>query len=173
MKIVSIFAPNLYAFKFENEVDNELRRLLLDWNDVSYLYRFLDQNKGDVTKTIPLPTLIDQLIENANSIDDKLGEISNDTSKKLEDFFKHLNNQEYRIVQLSKQKGRKNYLRLYAIRIDSNCFVITGGAIKFHHLNKDKEHTRLEMDKIEKCKDFLKNNSVFDSDSFFEFLNDQ
>lgn len=75
-------------------------------------------------------------------------------------------------VTLSKQKGRKNYLRIYAIRIDENCFVITGGTIKFHHLNKDRQHTQKEMDKINACRDYLKANKVMDADSFYEFINE-
>lgn len=91
----------------------------------------------------------------------------------MEEFFKPLDNQEYHIVELSKQKGRKNYLRLFAIKIDNNCFVITGGTIKFHHLNKDRPHTKKEMQKIDRCRDYLKDNGVFNSASFYEFLNEQ
>ena len=64
-------------------------------------------------------------------------------------------------------------MRLFAIKIDNNCFVITGGAIKFHHLNKDRPHTQKEMQKINRCRDYLKDNGVFDADSFYEFLNEQ
>lgn len=91
----------------------------------------------------------------------------------MEEFFKPLNNQEYNIVELSKQKGKKNYLRLFAIKIDKDCFVITGGTIKFHHLNKDRPHTDLEMKKIDRCREYLKNNNVFDANSFYEFLKEQ
>ncbi len=175
MRIVRIFADqsNLFAFCFKGEKMNELRRLLKLWNDTAYLFEFVKNNKSDVPKNIPIPTLVFQLIDNANEIDDTLIKISNDPNRRLEEFFKPLNNQEYRIVELSKQKGRKNYLRLFAIKIDNNCFVITGGAIKFHHLNKDRPHTQKEMLKIDKCRDYLKNNGVFDADSFYEFLNEQ
>lgn len=175
MRIVRIFADqsNLFAFRFEGEEMNELRRLLTLWNDTAYLFEFVKNNKSDIPKNIPIPTLVFQLIDNANEIDGTLIEISNDPNRRLEEFFKPLNNQEYRIVELSKQKGRKNYLRLFAIKIDNNCFLITGGAIKFHHLNKDRPHTQKEMLKIDRCRDYLKNNGVFDADSFYEFLNEQ
>jgi len=173
MKIITIFADQLFAFHYDNEKDNELRRLLNQWNDTAYLYQFVTQHKADVPKNVPIQTLINQLIDNANYIDDTLNEISTDPSKDLEEFFKPLDNQEYHIVELSKQKGRKNYLRIYAIRIDKNCFVITGGTIKFHHLNKQRTHTQKEMENIDKCRDYLKANNVFDADSFYEFLNEQ
>lgn len=172
MKIVCIFADQLFAFHYDNEADNELRRLLTLWNDTAHLYEFITKHKADAPQNVPILALVNQLIDNANDIDDTLNEISTDPEKSLEEFFKPLDNQEYHVVELSKQKGRKNYLRLYAIKIDKNCFVITGGAIKFHHLNKDRLHTQMEMQKIDKCRGYLKDNSVFDADSFYEFLNE-
>ena len=47
------------------------------------------------------------------------------------------------------------------------------GTIKFHHLNKDRPHTQKEMQKMDRCRDYLKDNGVFDADSFYEFLNEQ
>ncbi len=173
MKIVRIFADQLFAFHYEGEVDNELRRLLTKWNDTMYLYTFIQQNKSDIPTAMSDMQVVNQLIDDANEIDNTLVTISKSPKRKLEDFFKPLNNQEYQIILLSKQKGRKNYLRLYAIKIDDNCFIITGGAIKFHHLNKDRPHTQIEMQKIERCRNFLKDNGVFDADSFYEFLNEQ
>src|SRR5690606_27668370 len=104
---------------------------------------------------------------------DTLNKILVNSSRGLDEFFKTLDNQEYHIVHLSKHKGRKSYLRIYAIRIDKNCFVITGGTIKFHHLNKHRAHTEKEMEKIDKCREYLKANNVFDADSFHEFIYEQ
>lgn len=173
MRIVRIFVNQLFAFHYENEKMNELRRLLTLWNDTAHLYEFVTQQKADVPQNVPILALVNQLIDNANDIDNTLNEISTNADRSLAEFFKPLDNKEYHIVELSKQKGRKNYLRLYAIRIDNNCFVMTGGAIKFHHLNKDRPHTQKEMQKIDKCREYLKDNSVFDADSFFEFLKEQ
>lgn len=173
MKIVRIFADQLFAFQYEGEKLNELLKLLRKWNDTIYLFEFLKQNKADIPKQLSMMKAVNQLIDDANEIDQTLLTISKKPKRKLEEFFKPLDNQEYQIVSLSKQKGRKNYLRLYAIKIDDNCFVITGGAIKFHHLMEDRPHTLKELEKINRCRDFFKNNGIFDSDSFFEFLNEQ
>ncbi|MCF8428543.1 MAG: hypothetical protein K9G64_00315 [Bacteroidia bacterium] len=173
MKIVRIFADTLFAFHFNEEEINELQRLLTLWSDTAYLYKFVMENKSDIPKDLTVRSLVFQLIDNANEIDDTLNKISSDPERSLEEFFKPLDNQEYYLVELSKQKARKNYLRLFAIKIDTNCFVITGGAIKFHHLNKDRPHTQKEMKKIDRCRDYLKDNNVFDADSCYEFLNEQ
>ena len=87
-------------------------------------------------------------------------------------FLNHLEIQNTDQKDFPDKKGRNNYLRIYAIRIDANCFVITGGAIKFHHLNMERKHTALEMKKLEKCRDFLQPHGIWDVNSFFELIND-
>jgi hypothetical protein len=145
---------------FKGEKFNEMRRLLTLWNDTAYLYEFVTKNKSDIPKDLNILALVSQIIDHANDIDDRLYEISSNPEKGLEEFFKPLDNQEYHIVELSKQKGRKNYLRLFAIKIDYHCFVI-------------RPHTQKEMQKMDRCRDYLKDNGVFDADSFYEFLNEQ
>lgn len=61
-----------------------------------------------------------------------------------------------------------SWLRIYAIRLEANVYVVTGGAIKLTHLMQDKEHTAMELDKLNRCKAFLKANGVFDKDSFVD-----
>lgn len=173
MRIVRIFADQLFAFQYENEFDNELSRLLKLWNDTSYLFQFVTENKLDIPSNLSITKVINQIIESANAIDDILNLVSNDESKRLEEFFKPLHNHEYSSVVLSKQKGRNQNLRIYAIKISDNCFVVTGGAIKFHHLNNQRQHTEEEMKKLDRCKNFLIANNVMDADSFFELLNEE
>ncbi len=170
MKIVTIFAETLFAFHFTNEKQNELERLLDLWNDVSYLHRFVKDNRSDLPKNESIQQVIEEILESAASIDDSLISYSTNKRSTLDEFFKPLDNKEYRIKTLSKQKSRCAYLRLYALRIDANCFIITGGAIKFHHLMEDRPHTATELKKIERCRDYLKTNNITDNDSFYEFL---
>jgi len=169
MKIVRIFGEKLFAFHYDNENANELNRLLGLWNDVGYLHRFLKENERD-TGTISIEKRIEQIIEDANYLDELLLRLSTNENEKLEYFFKPLRNSEYQFQILSLQKGRKNYLRIYALKIDDDCFVITGGAIKLTHLMEEREHTANELQKLEVAKQFLKANDIYDSDSFYEFL---
>lgn len=170
MRIVDIFAPKLFAFHYDNEDENELKRLLTLWNNPIYISTFLDENKSDIPPYENINKLELKIFDDANEIDDILYELSNDDAMQLEEFFAPLDNKEYYEVILSKQKGRKRYLRLYALKIDENCYVITGGAIKFTHLMEEKDHTKEELRKIEMCREFLKSNDVFDAESFYEFL---
>lgn len=172
MKIVDIFANGkLYAFQYKGEKDHELERLLNLWNDPNYLYGFIATHRKDTPKDKTPYKLYNEILDNANDLEDILDDIATDNDRQFEEFFKPLHNQEFKVVELSMQKGRKNYLRLYALRIDYNCFVITGGTIKFTHLMEERPHTLEELNKIKRCKDFLKSNGVFDNDSFYEFIN--
>lgn len=172
MKIVDIFANRkLHAFHYDGQDENELDRLLSLWNDTEYLYEFVKTHQNDVPKDVPIYKLINQITDDANIIDDTLLEIAQDDGRDLDEFFRPLYNQEYRVVELSLQKGRVRYLRLYALRIDRDIFVITGGAIKFTHLINDRPHTLHEFNKLKQCQAYLKEQGVFDNDSFFEFIN--
>lgn len=173
MKIVGIFGDRLFSFHYNGEEHDELKRILDLWNDTEYLFNFLAEQSSDIPEGENIEGLVEQIIDWANEIEDLLYTLSMDDSLRLETFFKPLHNQEQRLgVQLSKQKGRRVYLRLYALKVDADCFAITGGAIKFTHLMEAREHTRLELQKLSKCRAFLQENDVFDSDSFFEFLNE-
>ncbi len=169
MKIVPIFADKLFAFHYAGEEDNELKRLLNLWNDTFYLFQFLKANKNDIGHN-NIEYLIGKISDDANTMDELLYKLATHPNQKLESFFKQLHNSEYQFKILSLQKGRKNYLRIYALKIDDNCFVVTGGAIKFTHLMEDRPHTLIELQKLQHAKQFLDNKGVFDSDSFFEFL---
>jgi len=58
---------------------------------------------------------------------------------------------------------------MYAIRIASNLYVITGGAIKLTHRMEEREHTRKELVKLEKVKVYLQDQGwIHESD--FQFL---
>jgi len=169
MKIVPIFAKKLYSFCYNEEYESELERLLDCWTDITYLFNFLEENKSDLgSRTISEMTI--DILEDVDYIEDRLIQLCSDDNENLDFFFKSLYNQEYQFIPLSKQKGRKDYLRLYAIRIDCNCYVITGGAIKLTRIMEERSHTLLELQKLENARLYFKMHGVFDSDSFNEFI---
>lgn len=140
---------------------------------MEYLVGFVEAHKADIPEREDPANLPLALIHMANEIDDTLISLSELTTPGLDQFFAQLHNQEYQAVSLSKRKGRRYFLRIYALKIDEDCFVITGGAIKFTHLMEDREHTKRELVKLNKCRDYLRSEDVFDADSFYEFLSEQ
>jgi hypothetical protein len=168
MKIISIFAERLYAFHYPNETDNEYDRLMELWTDVLYLREYAKRNGiNDTTK------FIRDIRKDAEYIQDLIEYIAQNKGK-LETLFKPLNDLETGIKVLSLQKGkiRHSYLRLYAIKIDENLFVIVGGAIKLTPTMKEHPDTQQEKIKLEQAKIYLQGEDIFDSDSFYELLMD-
>jgi hypothetical protein len=180
MKIVAIFANKLFAIQYKNQQLNEYKRIIEYWSDPELVEAFLVDNQDDLPDGITIFKALHFIQEEIDLINDKIDEIINDPSKSLDQFFAPLNNNEYRERQLSQRKGkadvrRTKYLRLYAIRIEPNMYVITGGAIKLplQHMMDEKSHTEKELKKLNKIKDYLNENGVFDDDSFYEFLIEQ
>ena len=66
--------------------------------------------------------------------------------------------------------GHASWLRVYAIRLEKNVFVITGGAIKLTRTMQERSHTQAELDKLNQCRQYLASNGVFDSDSFISMI---
>jgi hypothetical protein len=171
MKIVDIFAENLcsIAYKIEGSASYDIceyDRLLDLWTDVSYLDRYArDNNVKDVNR------FVKARLRDAEQIEDFLEELTQE-NRALDTYFHQLNNNETGFKLLSLRKGKaskQDGLRLYAVKIDDDCFLITGGAIKMSLKNDDHEDTREEMKKIDKVKSFLHDNGVFDKNSFYEF----
>ena len=175
MTIDRIFVENLFAFHYNDEEDNELDRLLELWNDPEYLHNYFIENENFIINNPSLnisseSQFIQNVIENAQDTDEILEELSE--NQNLEEFFIELSESQPLYEILSKRKGRKNILRIYAIKIDKNCFVITGGAIKITKKMQEHKTTTNELKKLEKCKSFLKEQDIINSDSFYELLNE-
>ena len=138
---------------------------------------FFEQNEQDITITIE--EAISKVNSEALFLRKKLIELATKTPNQLTQLFKNLYNNETTTPELSRQKAPKRWLRLYAIRIDKDNYVITGGTIKldsgaiaFNNLYQmqDRPHTNKELSKINKCRDYLKDKGVIDNDSFQEIF---
>ncbi|WP_286848619.1 MULTISPECIES: hypothetical protein [Sphingobacterium] len=170
MKIVDIFASRLFAIHYADQKDNEYDRLMDLWNDIDYIVQFLKENTQDIPPKLDVYQLAEDILDNREDIEDNI--LYN--LERLDGFFKPLDNNQIGEFDLLRSKGRKNVLRLYALRLSENVYVITGGAIKLplQHLMQHREHTRIELIKINKFKDDLSEQGIFDEDAFYEFINE-
>jgi len=177
MKIVDIFAEEypekLYCFVYKINgvfLDNEYDRLMDLWTDVSYLRNYAKQNKVD-----NINKFVQDRLEDAEKIQDFIDELLTN-NQPLSFYFVPLFDKEVGFKVLSLRKGKtskQDGLRLYAIKIDDDCFVITGGAIKMSQEMQNHPDTNLELEKINSAQEYLKENGVTDSDSFHEFKNEK
>ena len=132
---------------------------------------FIDKDFSEVTSIIDIRQFIDNTIADTEYLDDLMIKM-NSRNQALETFFKPLNDLEMGTRVLSLQKGRRYDLRIYAIKIDTNLFMITGGAIKLVHKMREHDDTIKEKNKLEAAKVYLKRNGIFDNDSFYELINE-
>lgn len=167
-KIVDIFADQLFSFAYPLESgegfdENEYDRLMALWTNVSYLRQYAKDNGVHDINQFTLDRLKD-----AEEIQDILESITTE-GKALSSYFQPLSQGEA-FKELSKRKGKKgrNGLRLYAVKIEDDCFVITGGAIKMCQKMQDHPDTNKELAKIKRAVDYLKEEGAIDKAAFFE-----
>ncbi|PRY09818.1 hypothetical protein CLV24_11722 [Pontibacter ummariensis] len=187
MELVPIFAdpkPSIFAVLFDEEGDeteenvDEFRKAFSLWGDVEYLERFFEENRLDLESgfygNMTVSEAVEVTLEEAQALEDKLYELAEnrqfDGSDNLEAIFRSLDNNDYKTTSLQRSKAyggrRKSWLRIYAIRIAPNLFVITGGAIKLTLQMGERAHTRKELMKLDRVRYFLKEEGLIDESDF-------
>ncbi len=97
----------------------------------------------------------------------------------LDLLFRPLENDRTSEILLGKEKAQiKNrpqhasWLRIYAIKLEPGCYIITGGAIKLTRTMREREHTLTELTKMEEVRNYLLNGGAIDADGFIDFLSE-
>ncbi len=178
MKIVRIFAERLNAFHYESEEFDEVRRLFSQWMDPEFLEEFFTQNEDDLQSgffgSITKEDAIAITRNEAMRLENELKALSENADESLDEIFQPLDNSNPKGFGFSNTKAKgdrpKSWLRIYALKIDDNVYVITGGAIKLTRTMLEREHTRKELKKLERCQHFLKEQGVFDIEGFQEIV---
>ena len=76
------------------------------------------------------------------------------------------------VARLRNTPQHASWLRIYAIKLEPGIYIITGGAIKLTRTMQEREHTLVELARMEKVRRFLLDNDIADKDSFMDFLNE-
>ena len=94
----------------------------------------------------------------------------------LDKLFRPLDNSRTSEMILGKEKARlhntpkhASWLRIYAIKLEPGIYVITGGAIKLTRTMQEREHTLVELARMEKVRRFMLDNNIMDKDSFNDY----
>jgi hypothetical protein len=97
----------------------------------------------------------------------------------LDTIFRPLENNRTNEMLLGKEKAKikdrprhASWLRIYAIKLEPGCYIITGGAIKLTRTMQEREHTLNELKKMEKVRNYLISNQAIDADGFVDFLSE-
>lgn len=189
MEIIPIFAPHLYAISYpksyttvwneeicshfkDEEIGNidEFERNFELWSNPMYLYDYFERNQVYLSVKFWRAFSIEDAARITKQKAFEFEELLTEKNTNIESLFQPLDNRTIHFTEIIKGKSKYDWLRLYAIKIDSNRFLITGGAIKLTHKMEDHESTRDELKKLEKTKKFLVELGVIDGDSFDDAL---
>lgn len=168
MEIIDIFAvikDSLYSVQYEDEVLHEFEKYFDLWNDPIYLYEFFEEHLEDLERDFWKGVTINEAIirtrKDANLLESKLIEIA-ETGKierleNLSTIFEPLSKGVMGAYEKDKAKGlrQNSWIRIYAIRIEANLFVVCGGAIKLTRNMNEREHLLIELDKLEFTRNYL------------------
>ena len=193
MEIVRIFASDnlkekggLLAIRYKKGQKDEYESNFDFWFNASEILKYLTTNQSYLTDDYfnkyykSIDEIQQQIEDEAYNLEDFfLGlEDSNfeDSENILEHVFKPLINKENYGTELQKSKApdivvnrKKPLIRLYAIRIHKNLFVITGGVIKLVGQMGEHEDTVEELRKLDKVRDFLKANNLTTADDLIYY----
>ncbi|MCH8549797.1 MAG: hypothetical protein LAT80_13070 [Balneolaceae bacterium] len=160
MKIVRIIkdTDSLLSVYNEDEEVSEFRSVFYKWNNVQQLYEFFKANKNDL-KGLSIESAIERTIEDAEQLEQLIKETAINDYDNLQTIFKALSPSEYRFKSYQKEKAygtvRNSWLRIYAIRIHENLYVITGGAIKLTRSMQERPHTNEELNRLNAVRNYL------------------
>jgi hypothetical protein len=169
----------LWAVRYDGCSDNVLYSLFDQWNDVVWLRDFFKANLNDLSsyfKITDVNQAISDTIEDSGRLEGLIMDISPDVN--FDDLFRPLNNNQISDVLLGKEKARlkrfvrhKSWLRIYAIKLAEDVYVITGGAIKLTATMQERPHTQAELVKLDKVRNFLLHENIIDDNGFIEYMN--
>ena len=174
MTIVALFPPYVYSIRYgDGEEKDEFTRLLGLWTDVDYLSAYFETNCSRMDPEVWGDGLEPEIVaghalNEAYELEDTFEELKWNTDHVLhpdfDDFFKPLDGEfvyEWELIPV-KAYGpeRPSLLRLYAIKMGDNCYLVTGGGIKVCRTMQEDPDLNKELDKIKKVRSFLRDQGI-------------
>ncbi len=180
MKIEVIFVDEyegLHSIHFPSEEVCEYSRLFDLWSDREYLLNYCKKNSdyifNEYWRFSRLEEFIEMIVEEADKLLDMFEYYAENGfspgSNELQKIFLPLENKFRTVPVLQESKAKaetnKGKLRLYALRVDQNTFVLTGGCIKLTHRMDQHEDTIRELEKMSEVSNFLKETEIYNQDN--------
>lgn len=167
-----------YSFAWDSEnYQHELENLFEFWDDPHRLNTFFEENEDDLKDQywdgMSIEDAILKTRDEAKQLRALLFEYAIDgkenANKNLSIIFRPLSKSNYD-TQYEQDKlklhTKKNWLRIYAIRIDVHQFIICGGAIKLRPTLNDRNYLIQELLKLKCTKAYIES----DFDEIFELV---
>nr|WP_295935050.1 hypothetical protein [uncultured Dyadobacter sp.] len=166
IELIRIIPETLWAARFEGNQENEFDRIFNCWNDAAYLDAFFAEHERDLIRDFYGYCSISQAVSitlaEADAFEAQLLKVAQkyDAEKKLGDLFKPLDKTVTLRIEKEKSKaygtGARSWLRIYAVRLNYEFFVISGGAIKLTRTMNERPHLTEELRKLDVLVRYLK-----------------
>lgn len=168
----------LWAVRYDGMSDNILYETFHNWVDIDWLKDFFVANLSDLRSSFHITDIdaaIFDSISDAVQLQCLILDITKETDLDL--IFRPLHNSRVSEMLLGKEKlkgfrqnGHSSWLRLYAIKLQPQSYIITGGAIKLTRSMQEREHTLNELMNLEKVRNFLIEQGVTDLDGMDDYM---
>jgi hypothetical protein len=192
MEIIGIFVDEiskegLYSVQYDGEDLNEWERLLDLWrDDTEYVTNYCADNVSYLSTPFfegkSIQQIINKIRDEAERLEEYMydfieGSFTDEKAAKLQSIFIPLKNSETTLPFLQKTKFRYNdrrnfptpLLRIYALRVGKNTFIITGGAIKLTRLMEEHPDTQRELGKVEAVRKYLLSMGIKDEEQLIYY----
>jgi hypothetical protein len=167
-EIKEIITGALYAVHWTAEADHSLDKMAEQYQDAEFLHAYFEQNKErlDFFRTDVQNAVIKTMNE-ANELIQQLFELAKNsaqfTQPDLDSLFVQLHKEGafthpryYTDFKAVGRRGEAPWIRIYAIKCESNLYVITGYGIKLVRQMQDDPLLIIERDKLERASRYLK-----------------
>lgn len=187
MKIIRIFA-NLFALEVEAPTyplvpKDALSQTLAYWKDLDAIEAFFLNNHS----ILQAPYFQEKKLFGGAPEENALGAalllqkqaadfetflLKNCRAGTLDYIFRFLNNNQYEYRGIDRSKAKNTtfpfWLRIYAIRLEEECYLITGGGIKLTEKMSEHKNTQDALSVINRVRDWLVQEGIHDRDSLSE-----
>ncbi|MBO7415898.1 MAG: hypothetical protein J6U22_04910 [Bacteroidaceae bacterium] len=170
MKLVTIFDDRIWSVVYDDSIEDAFNDEFDRWHNAEYVYNYIleniDSKNNSPWRKYSAKELTVMVKNEAIMFESRLEKLYINGFKDFDNEFVNLSNNVYEIQLIeSKAYGKPielkpSILRLYAIRIEKDKYVITGGGIKFVREMKDSKDLTKELDKLRIVKQWLKDNGI-------------
>ncbi|MCH5246370.1 MAG: hypothetical protein J1E84_07890 [Muribaculaceae bacterium] len=182
MEIVEIYKDYLYSISFDECDLSEYHRVFRQWYDLDYLVTFFSENRDFVNNDFWIKAGLNpdepeesamRVIDEADNLEEYIKVLvensSNNVKPDFDEYFHFLGGKYKCLWSLEPVKSygtsTPSLLRLYAIKIDSNCYLIVYGGIKLGATIQSSPVLKdAVFNKIDAVLSYLKANGITDSD---------
>lgn len=189
-KIKTIFENHLYSVQYEGFNESEFSRLFKQWKNPEAVELFLDTNNKELDSQFWKDKNMTQskarrlITQEAIDTEEHFYDLYENTLRgEVPDFnqeFLFLDKQVYQFSLKSRHKmygthykDSPAFLRIYAIRIGNNCFLITGGSIKLTHSMSESSYLLEELEKLKDVQTWLETEFIADNEDLNKYEEDE